>query len=1623
MYQPGGNTEEIFREMTRNGPYQVLRQTYCTESRIGFTHQDQTSKLPNLPSDRCGWTTVKESPTAKESTDKVVSEDTVVWVHASEFKKKQSQFELEDSPIDHTLPAPSLQEIDDCKANLIGLLRAIYQEDIASWLDTFTIGKRLICSLESETLQTAECQDEECEVAILFVLMMQAEQSGISALWSAMAKFGWKLSSVCSLKIQLLISSISKVLSEKSNTTEFQEFLRRRYKTAQTTITMTDQSLQDESNEKLERMKSSLISLLKFDAKVRMAFGILHADARHVVNAWDNFTLQERLQAGSVACNIMKAICVLPDHKDWMTSINQLWQIMKAENQNAGRLDVVCISVYKLRSEQWGGSHDIFVVEWLASPFDLCSKITKDYILQYLEMSKIDADESNLVLLPVCNAYDYNDLKKKQFDDINTRLFKNKIIKKFLRAQSLFQKVQVSNKTEDAGIKAFLVFTELTPRGSRFIQLERVSTKPKFGICLGKNINLIQACRVFNEPALDIQPGFERANHLYPAEQLAGLLSEQATGMGRPLFADMLQSSFDSFGWFSNVSNDRVGVWKSRCDRLSPRMALTTINSSNAERVLKNVVSNWGRKTVVAGASSCVQSRDAGVTRVLKNPDYDLNTDDQLLNGEEESAISSYAPESGALDFGRVKDLPRRIPDAHDTIVKCLRDNSFVRYIQVDFDTENRTHVNSITFMVILPDTETSKETNEIQVSQNPVSMHVAYRPTKGGRFVNCSCSSFANKIRNIQLNEHDSFETYEPWFFNSSKCCLLHEQRAKKYCMHIDVEIAEIQELFNQGIYKWNEQESKMNVEKKNIPSWQTFKHSSIALTTQDGLTSLGDALFQENAIVPLNRNSAWLSQSREGKAIYSVDCCGEKRHAFVRVFLRRFVNDVSHERRRHEQISCDQCDSKFYSNGYAPCKHIMAVYRALHAFADDEMDGEDLAQHDSAAKQPRTQSGYYDPKRANTKCNLGYVRTGYVFLGTYTDVQHQMDVVWRNKLCFGDEISRPKANAKNKILDHKTAITGQHYSYFAVDEGEILSTELPLQCPKCGLGCDTKTVKTMKVVLHMSDQKLVQTPVKYWVCACRFCVHTDGFADGFWFINLHLAVSTQCMWDLLDHQMTNSGMDFATFCKACNSQAMNVNRDVRNRFITRNLLSDVYFAFFSRLSIGFNQACYGCMSDAIGFPTSRKYSDIQKWSEDAPPEVQSSARDIAHVGMDGLSSFFAKEIDFEKNAELTKKSRTDRTPAKPKSQSKPIPLQNDRCPIRTGGPDSRGYVFAAAASKAVRQCAMRLRKGFIALGNLIMGTTAKKDWYCSLSNSIEDQVTAIAVLIKEGSNQLSLLQPLTLAKVCSDPVALCNEFGIEKAKRLMTFGGKLLREIGANNSVVGLLKLNAIDQCFKFCNLAMSAGSDRARVIHEHELLRTVFKSNIAILSPAAQSLCVLLEYFCLDADGRTSTIQMQVNTALCQSLLFVAERAQEVFKLYGFDEGYRPHPVRAPQDHWRTWPNDVLMIKESPEPGNPVTDHGAYYFTKNGAKLRDYPEDDSRFDKPEHDNDCKKPGYQRDRRAGRAAGKRMIFCVFCVLHGIFMGYHIIFGSEGRKDPFYAMFVFKPTAPYSTSYDFSCG
>ena len=94
-------------------------------------------------------------------------------------------------------------------------------------------------------------------------------------------------------------------------------------------------------------------------------------------------------------------------------------------------------------------------------------------------------------------------------------------------------------------------------------------------------------------------------------------------------------------------------------------------------------------------------------------------------------------------------------------------------------------------------------------------------------------------------------------------------------------------------------------------------------------------------------------------------------------------------------------------------------------------------------------------------------------------------------------------------------------------------------------------------------------------------------------------------------------------------------------------------------------------------------------------------------------------------------------------------------------------------------------------------------------------------------------------------------------------------------------------------------------------------------------------------------------------------------------------------------------------------------AYYFTEHGQKLREMPH----YKVSDSANEtyraapCNKKYPQVS-----SGGWGYMFLFFCPIHGHCYGFHLVDGAEGRKDPFSALYKYKPHAPKDIFYDFAC-
>jgi len=105
------------------------------------------------------------------------------------------------------------------------------------------------------------------------------------------------------------------------------------------------------------------------------------------------------------------------------------------------------------------------------------------------------------------------------------------------------------------------------------------------------------------------------------------------------------------------------------------------------------------------------------------------------------------------------------------------------------------------------------------------------------------------------------------------------------------------------------------------------------------------------------------------------------------------------------------------------------------------------------------------------------------------------------------------------------------------------------------------------------------------------------------------------------------------------------------------------------------------------------------------------------------------------------------------------------------------------------------------------------------------------------------------------------------------------------------------------------------------------------------------------------------------------------------------------------------------------NPAKFGRAYYFTPHGCQVREmrsFPADK----KAKHHNYDDEPSQVCNKFFERVTNKGIsyLFLWFCPIHGHCLGYHVIPGSEGRKDPAASLYTHLPDAPSEIFYDYAC-
>ena len=105
-------------------------------------------------------------------------------------------------------------------------------------------------------------------------------------------------------------------------------------------------------------------------------------------------------------------------------------------------------------------------------------------------------------------------------------------------------------------------------------------------------------------------------------------------------------------------------------------------------------------------------------------------------------------------------------------------------------------------------------------------------------------------------------------------------------------------------------------------------------------------------------------------------------------------------------------------------------------------------------------------------------------------------------------------------------------------------------------------------------------------------------------------------------------------------------------------------------------------------------------------------------------------------------------------------------------------------------------------------------------------------------------------------------------------------------------------------------------------------------------------------------------------------------------------------------------------------PQTDH-AYYFTTSGNQIRFpilFSVDNVANRVKNHDDESTTSKCSKKYLSVALKGTTYMFLWFCPQHGHCYGFHIIDGSEGRKDPANSLISYLKVAPQVIFYDFAC-
>ena len=1399
-------------------------------------------------------------------------------------------------------------------------------------------------------------------------------------------------------------------------------------------------------------LQSHIICIEKDHKYVVELRGIFRQFENNFVCGIDHFSVPERIIACGPAIEIVKPLMHYPHLKKIQTVI---WKLLSRD-----AVSLIWFVVFE--------SATCFFIIWISNKIQWSSKFQDLNILQLLDMEKQnDRNQTSkpCLNLPLVNTDEFCSLLEVQNAFLGPDLGCKKVshqryirhLKQLQCLWDLFSRdVGKSCGKEYKVMGGFTYVSECHLSFNR-IQSDLISPNPVSGLCLSKTIDVHKAAIFFNHDGQKDQDivlfSLETSRQLYFAEELARLGSLSQIDVSN---YDQFQASIDAFSSLPNTVSRTVNATNKHNKILShcksPRNMLMNVQTVNclsllAESLVRTLAGSLSLSDRLRIKGSTCTLSSVGFSGPQIETEYlaDVDQDSNPENGNDESINAGHCYRTETKDNDEKNTKFQSSP----TLNYFFDKSKHARYVQVDISGSalcspagTPLKVQGVSFMLIMPDVALIQD--QFTFINKPVSTTFLEQRWFDGEdwtevSVWCSCTCNLFRLGCISCGKYEAFsKTF--WFYQ--RLTKVYDESQIPGCPHTKVKTEWIRDTFLNNIQLWSTEASTLKVI---LPSCSELESSrcsmSIAFTFNQGRDPAGNQEYQSVSIVPISFSSNSKIDA------FSIDVPStESRHAFL---LRSIPTHPNLKTSNEYQITCMTCGSKSLSLGSnRHCAHL-SVWKAA------AMSTSVLPHQKPRAHGVSYQSGFlYPPKltpqfNSDVCCNANHKATGYVF-PSYTRARIQLDYEWNKstrKLIFGQQI-RNLSDKQAKILNGYSPVSHPHIrgSYFKLEHGKFLEHS-PLYCPLCLQESPEETSLTYKmcdVTLHTADKAIVRTKLKYWHCNhCKIDVRNDGVKDGFWFHSKTTAVSMKTIYDLLTLQAQGMEDDFSSFVAHCEQQTQARMGDKSCRYLGAHAFREVFFAMLASCDIRFNQPCFGCWLSFRKFPATCQAEDIINCKEPAPL----AARDISHVGMDGVANFMSRRSTPKQSGQFPESSCKKKLRVPTSNEKRPpLQLQHDRCPVKTviqnvvqGKMDT-----SSNATPAQKKMAAKIKELFRKIGNSYKDISHSRigDW-ATKTHTVADSVKELIQMCSQHEDGGCLSRMNSLLLLCLDTAQVLLHFKQQKASRFLYNAGDLFGQIGSAASILSLIKPNLIQDCFEFCRafecLAQahddSGNTGKSEIGRLHAALISKCKPGSSEF-PAAFTIFVLLDFF---EETAGNGFQKNVNTAIASTISFVATRCTEIVEncgirrgLYPFDyadeslmELY-PVPIRVyGRDIDKQWPAKLLGINP---PDNatcdPVANNGFYSFTVHGKPIRTKGSaDDPTAPLFCGESECQKPSWRNQAFTSRSNFKQMLFTTFCIQHSIFMGYHIIEGGEGRKDPHNAIFLFKETCPQSLSYDFACG